>query len=69
VRQPVERLPLRPGAGMRNPFATVAGPGRITRTEIRYLQAGVGESCSNARASRNSSNSLTSSVVGSGYPR
>jgi hypothetical protein len=52
---------------------TVTGPGRITRAEIRYSHpsrnSSVGESCSIARASRNSSSSLSSSVVGSRHPR
>nr|WP_203415970.1 hypothetical protein [Arthrobacter ulcerisalmonis] len=54
-------------------FTTVTGPGRSTRAEIRYSHPSrnnnVGESCSNARASRNSSSSLNSIVVGSRHPR
>ena len=46
-------------------FTTVTGPGRITRAEIKYSHASrnsnVGESCSIARASRNSSSSFSSS--------
>jgi hypothetical protein len=57
VRQPVEGLPLRLGAGVGDRSTTVTGPGRITRAEIKYSHASrnnsVGESCSIARASRN----------------
>ena len=52
---------------------TVTGPGRITCAEIKYSHASlnnnVGESCSIARANRNSSNSLNSNDVGTRHPR
>ena len=53
--------------------STVTGPGRITCAEIKYSHASrnsnVGESCSIARASRNSSSSFNSSDVGARHPR
>ncbi len=52
---------------------TVTGPGRITLAEIRYSHANrnsnSGESCSNARASRNSSSSFNSSDPAARHPR
>ena len=74
VRQPVVGLRPAPARGRARPARTsVTGPGRITRAEIRYSHASrnnnVGESCSIARASRNSSSSFSSIAPAARQPR
>lgn len=73
VGQPVEGLPSRVLPGVGDPFHDHHRPRRITRAEIRYSHASrnnsSGESCSSARASRNSSTSFNSSGPAARHPR
>ena len=72
-RSNVSRCATSRACATRLTTVTGPGPGRITFAEIRYSHtsrnSSVGESCSIARASRNSSSSFNSNVVAVRHPR